>query len=108
VNFGPKTARQPVQTSDVLKILEKLGANLHKVAWDILNNSMTHERELEFGDLLIEAGAIVKAHARNVRRVVLEDKANTAADNPAGDGLAGVVEEGEVGGEAADDATSEP
>jgi hypothetical protein len=83
-----------VQTADVLKILEKLGSNLHAVVWDILNNAMSHERELEFGDLLIEAGAIVKAHARNVRRVVLDE--------------AGVVGDGEVGGGAANDATLGP
>jgi hypothetical protein len=65
-------ARQPVQTADVLKILNQLGSNLHKVVWDILNGSMTHDRELEFGDLLIEAGTVVKAHARNVRWVVLD------------------------------------
>ena len=78
-----KPARQPIHTGDVMRILELLAANMHTAAWDILNGSMSRERELEFGDLLIEAGAIVKAHARNVLRITVDEAGSEAGRSAA-------------------------
>jgi hypothetical protein len=56
----------------VVMVLETLAKNMPQVSLAILDGSIDESRQYEFGELLVEAGTLVKAHAEMNRPMVVE------------------------------------
>jgi hypothetical protein len=59
-------------TRELLTALAKVNQQVPTVALGILDESLSPDKQAEFGDLLIVAGEALRRHAQNERVVVVE------------------------------------
>jgi hypothetical protein len=60
------------ETRELLAALSKLNQQVPNVVLGIVDGSLPIEKQVEFGDLLVEAGRALQAHARTERATVIE------------------------------------
>lgn len=64
-------------TRELLAALAKLNQGIPGVVLGILDDSLSPQRQAEFGDLLIGAGRALRNHARTERTIVVDSESES-------------------------------